>query len=306
VIEAETADGLVLAALGARARRPALALIIEPDGRQSTRSGYREAGRPENFAVDSLLPILPVDSLNIKLGVDQLPVGFSPDHNRVSIRPYLIFRRRALDLLSPAQTDDVFSASNEADRLNRLSENQIMVSLNGLVPFGDLKEGKPGTLTLVYDVGVTNGSNTNSDPNTEKDVFGRVELGWYWQRLGFFGYWSPDIYDDNQRADAAIGTGTNSAPIMSGRQLANRMTAFGPDLRLSLEPRDIPVWLETEVLFNRESDPTGFKRSFSWWGGLRSSTARSRCGRSSCSGSPPTRAMTGSMAVGSTTSRQGA
>jgi len=218
---------------------------------------------------NSLLPILPVDSLNIKLGVDQLPVGFSPDHNRISIRPYLILSRRALDLLSPAQTDSVFSSSNEADRLNRLGENQISVSLYGIVPFAGLKDlGKPETLTLVYDVGVTNGSNTNSDPNTEKDFFGRLELNWYGQRLGFFGYWSPDIYDDNQRADAAIGTGVNSALIMSGRQLANRMTAFGPDLRLSLEPWDIPVWLETEVLFNRESNPTGFKRSFSWWGGF--------------------------------------
>ena len=55
---------------------------------------------------------------------------------------------------------------------------------------------------------------------------------------------------------------------MSGRQLANRTYSFGPDLTLSLEPVDIPIWLETQVLFNRESDPTGFKKAFSWWGGF--------------------------------------
>lgn len=219
---------------------------------------------------NSLLPILPLDSLNIKAGVDQLPFAFSPEANRASVRGYLIYRRRALDLLSPAQTDSVLSSSDEADRLNRLGEPQLQIALNGLVvPFGDVKDlGKPETFTVDYEVGVTNGSNISSDPNTEKDVFGHVAFGWYGQRLGFFGYWSPDIYDDNQRADAMLGVGGNDFPVMSGRQLANRMHAFGPDLLLSLEPWDIPVWLETQVLFNRESDPTGFKKPFSWWGGF--------------------------------------
>ena len=214
---------------------------------------------------NSLLPILPLDSLNIKAGVDQLPFAFSPEANRLSIRPYLIFRRRALDLLSPVQTDSVF-AENEGDRLNRLGEPQIQVALNGLVvPFGQLTDlGKPETLSVVYEVGVTNGSNINADPNTEKDFFGRVGLEWWGQRLGFFGYYSPDIYDDSQRADGSIANGL----VLSGRQLANRMSAFGPDLYLTLEPWDIPVWLETQILFNQESDPTGFKRSFSWWGGF--------------------------------------
>jgi len=216
---------------------------------------------------NSLLPatLAPPDSLNIKIGADQLPTGFSPEPNRLSVRSYLIYRRRALDLLSPIQTDDLLP-NNEGDRLLRLGEPQIQVALNGiLVPFGALTDvGKPEALSFDYEVGITNGSNVNADPNTEKDFFGHVGIRWWGQRLGFFGYYSPDIYDDNQRDTAAISNGG----IMSGRQLANRTYSFGPDLTLSLEPVDIPIWLETQVLFNHESDPTGFKKAFSWWGGF--------------------------------------
>ena len=216
---------------------------------------------------NSLLPeqILPPDSLNIKVGVDQLPLAFSPEANRLSIRPYLIYRRRALDLLSPVQTDDLLP-NNEGDQLLRLGEPQIQVAVNGIfVPFGALTDlGKSEALSVDYEAGITNGSNNNSDPNTEKDVFGRLGMRWWGQRLGFFGYWSPDTYDDHQREDASITNGG----IFSGRQVKNQFTSFGPDLTLSLEPLDIPVWLETQVLFNRESDPTGFSKSFSWWGGF--------------------------------------
>jgi len=222
---------------------------------------------------NSLLPasIAPPDALNIKVGVDQLPLAFSPEANRFSVRPYLIYRRRALDLLSPIQTDELL-ANNGGDRLNRLGEPQIQLALNGiLVPFGALTDlGNPEALSLDYEVGVTNGSNVNADPNTEKDFFGRLGLRWWGQRLGFFGYWSPDIYDDHQREDASILNGG----IFAGQQRANRTHAFGPDLTLSLEPVGIPVWLETQALFNREGDPTGFKKPFSWWGGFTQLNAK--------------------------------
>ena len=216
---------------------------------------------------NSLLPVTlaPPDSLNIKVGVDQLPFAFSPELNRLSVRPYLIHRRRALDLLSPIQPDELLT-DNAGDRLNRLGEPQIQIALNGiLVPFGALPDlGKPEAVSIEYEAGFTNGSNLNSDPNTEKDVFGRVGIRWWGQRLGFFAYYSPDIYDDRQRETGSVLNGG----IFSGRQVANRFSALGPDLTLSLEPLDIPVWLETQVLFNRESDPTGFRRRFSWWGGF--------------------------------------
>ena len=46
---------------------------------------------------------------------------------------------------------------------------------------------------------MTNGSNTDTDPNTEKDVFGRVSARAWGQTLGVFGYWSADIYDNALR-----------------------------------------------------------------------------------------------------------
>jgi hypothetical protein len=213
---------------------------------------------------NSLLPvaIAPLDSVNLKLGADQLPLGFSAESNRLSIRDYLIYRVRALDLLSPVQPDSLPGTEN----LLRLGEPQLQFAINGLiVPFGALTDlSKPETVSLDYEVGITNGSNVASDPNTEKDFFGHVAVRWWGQRLGFFGYYSPDIYNDTQRDDGSINNGF----IMSGRQLANRFTAYGPDLTLSLEPWEIPVWLETQVLFNHESNPTAFNKSFSWWGGF--------------------------------------
>ena len=103
---------------------------------------------------NSLLPatFAPPDSLNIKIGADQLPTGFSPEPNRLSVRSYLIYRRRALDLLSPIQTDDLLP-NNEGDRLLRLGEPQIQVALNGiLVPFRALTDvGKPAKVQLRND-----------------------------------------------------------------------------------------------------------------------------------------------------------
>ncbi len=213
---------------------------------------------------NSLLPvtIAPPDSINLKLGVDQLPLGFSAESNRLSIRDYLIYRVRALDLLSPIQTDSLPGTGS----LLRLGEPQVQFAINGLiVPFGKLTDlAKRETFSLDYEVGITNGSGNSSDPNTEKDFFGHVAVRWWGQRLGFFGYYSPDIYNDTLRDDGSVFNGF----IMSGRQLANRFSAYGPDLTLSLEPWEIPIWLETQVLFNRESNPTGFKRSFAWGGGF--------------------------------------
>jgi hypothetical protein len=212
----------------------------------------------------SLLPdtIAPPYSLNLKLGVDQVPLGFSAESNRLSVRDYLIYRVRALDLLSPIQTDDLPGTGS----LLRLGEPQLQFAINGLiVPFGKVTDlAKPETLSLDYEVGVTNGSGSSSDPNTEKDFFGHAAVRWWGQRLGFFGYYSPDIYNDPQRDDGSVSNGF----IMSGRQLSNRFWTIGPDLTLSLEPWEIPLWLETQVLFNHESNPTAFNKGFSWWGGF--------------------------------------
>ena len=111
---------------------------------------------------------------------------------------------------------------------------------------------------------MTNGSNKDSDPNTEKDLFGRLAMRWQGQSLGVFGYWSPDIYSDDLRATGSIASGG----ILSGFGQRNQIYSVGPDLTLNLQPFAILVWVDNQLLFNRESNPTGFERHFSWWGGF--------------------------------------
>jgi hypothetical protein len=185
-------------------------------------------------------------------------VAFSPEHRRLSASPYLIYERRGLDLLSGIPVNDLLP-DDVRRRLLRLSEEQIGVELNGALWPG----GVSGPLRLEYHLGMTNGSNKDSEPNTEKDLFGRVAARWRGQTLGLFGYWSPDIYSDDLRSSGAITAGG----ILSG-QGHNATSSVGPDLRLSLQPWAVPVWLDTQVLFNRESIPTGFHQSFRWWGGF--------------------------------------
>lgn len=217
---------------------------------------------------NSLLPesVAPLDSANAIGGINELPLAFSPEHRRLSATPYLIYERRALDLLSGVPLDDLLS-SDQRDRLFRLSQPQVGLELNGMIMLGaqDMGMAMGTTPMLEYHLGVTNGSNKQSDPNTEKDVFGRLAMTWRQQTLGVFGSYSPDIYsDDNRRSDTFIATGTG---IHSGHG-SNKTWSVGPDLTLSLEPFGIPVWIENQVLFNRESQPTGFDKSFHWWGGF--------------------------------------
>ena len=76
---------------------------------------------------------------------------------------------------------------------------------------------------------------------------------------------------ERQLADAPDGAAFNpdtGEGVLAGLGRRNEASALGPDLTLSLEPFDIPVWLETQVLFNHESNPTGFNKSLSWWGGF--------------------------------------
>ncbi len=215
---------------------------------------------------NSLLPesMGPLDSLNVIGGINELPLAFSPEHRRLSASPYLIYLRRGLDFLSGTPVDDLLT-EDENRRLFRLSEPQIGVELNGkLTPGGRPGTTAPTVVMLDYHLGVTNGSNKDSDPNTAKDIFGRLAVRWWGQTLGIFGYWSPDIYSDSLRTNHSIATGG----IFSGAKRSNKTSSIGPDLTLRLDPWDIPLWIETQVLFNRESNPTGFDKSFNWWGGF--------------------------------------
>lgn len=205
----------------------------------------------------------PRDSVNLLAGITQLPLAYASGKVRLSVNQYLIYERRALDLISPAGVDGVFSADT-ADTLFRLSEPQTMFEVNGmLVPGKDVTEvGKPDTLWLEYHAGVANGSNSSGDNNADKDFYGRFVGRWHSQSLGVFGYFSPDTYGTDIRTQGA------AAAVLAGAPARNSMSRIGPDMTLSLAPFGIPVWLENQYLFSRESNPTGFGKSFSWEGGF--------------------------------------
>ncbi len=216
---------------------------------------------------NSLLPAdwAPQDSLNALLGITQLPLAYPSGKVRLSVNQYLVYERRPTDLLSPKKPDD-FLSSNQQDSLFRLSEPQVLAEFNGLlVPGGKPTDlGPPKTFWIEYHLGVSNGSNSKSDNNSQKDVYGRYVMRWWGQSLGVFGYYSPDTYDDGFREDASIANGG----ILSGLQRHDSTYRVGPDLGLSLAPWGIPISLKNNVLFNRDSNPTGFGKSFSWTGGF--------------------------------------
>jgi hypothetical protein len=219
--------------------------------------------------------LVPLDNVNLVAGVEELPLGISPDHRRLSVAPYLIYHRRALELLNNRGPLDDLLIKAQNDRLLRLDRAQVGVELRGFFmpgAAGPTDVGKPETLVIQYNLGITNGSNNQSDPNTGKDFSGRLAMRWWGQTLGLFGYWSPDIYSDDMRRPVPDGVAIDPANpdegVLAGLGRHNAFSSVGPDLLLSLEPWDIPVWLETQVLFNRESNPTGFNKEFRWWGGF--------------------------------------
>jgi len=216
---------------------------------------------------NSLLPasVAPPDSLNLLFGITHLPLGYASGKVRLSVTQYLVYERRALELLSPKKLEDVFT-SDELDGYFRLSEPQALLEANGmLVPFGQYTDlAKPETFWLEYHAGVTNGSNSSADLNTEKDVYARLVGRWRGQSLGVFGYYSANTYDDDFRSHGSIA----NAGILSGLNRRNSTTRVGPDLTLSLAPFGIRVWLENQLLYNHDSNPTGFDRGFTWWGGF--------------------------------------
>jgi len=213
---------------------------------------------------------VPRDSVNLLAGITQLPMGYPTGKVRLAVNQYLVYERTALDLISPRKVDSVFGGDPN-DFLFRLSEAQTVAEVNGMLAFGKpvTDTSKRDTFWAEYHLGVSNGSNAKADNNTQKDTYGRFVMRWYNQSLGFFGYRSGDIYSDNLRTTASTGVNDPAGTgIMSGAQDPNKVDRYGPDLTLSLVPFSIPVWLENAVMYNKESNPTGFGQQFKWKGGL--------------------------------------
>lgn len=224
------------------------------------------------------------DSVNGLVGITHLPLPYSPGKVRLSVNQYEIYERRALDLISPNHS----SLMGPADDLFRLSEPQILAELNGMVvPSGIVGDtAKKETLWFEYHIGATNGNNDNTNNNTSLGGYGRLVARWFNQSLGVFGFYKPDIYDDNLRTDPAFAlnnttlTSSCTAPNTGFQcnntgifnplnpQARNGASAFGVDGTLSLAPWGIPVSLDNQIMWRKETNPTGFGVAFNWRGGF--------------------------------------
>jgi len=213
----------------------------------------------------------PRDSFNLLGGITHPPLAYSPGKVRLSVNQYLIYERNALELISPRKISDSMVPGNSNDFFFRLSEPQVLAEVYGMLTFAKpvTDVGQKETFWAEYHLGLTNGSNAKADNNTQKDLYGRWVMRWYNQSLGLFAYHSPNTYGDNLRTTASAGTNVVSGTgIMSGSQDPNKATRIGPDFTLSLAPYGIPVSLDNQLMWNRESDPTGFGKEFKWHGGF--------------------------------------
>lgn len=209
----------------------------------------------------------PRDSVNLLGGITHLPLGYASGKVRLSVNQYLIYERRALDLISPKNVGEMFGSADEY--AFRLGEPQMLAEVNGMLTFGKpvTDVAKKDTFWAEYHLGVTNGSEGKADNNTTKDLYGRWVMRYFGQSLGFSAFHSGDQYDDTLRTNASIANPSNTG-IMSGLQDANKSDRRGIDFTLSLAPTGIPVWLENQYMFNNESNPTGFGKEFKWKGGF--------------------------------------
>jgi hypothetical protein len=218
----------------------------------------------------------PQDSVNLLGGITHLPLAYPSGKVRLSVNQYLVYERRGLDYISPAPVNDLFADPVVADRVFRLGEPQGLIEVNGMIVPGKPIDAvsKRDTLWLEYHAGGTNASNSASDGNVQKGVYGRFVARWYNQSLGVFGFWTPNIVDADMLRSAAARNvlGPNGNPIIRPAIFQSARTSAGPDATLSLAPFKIPLSLENNVLYNRESNPTGFGKEFIWWGGFHQLT----------------------------------
>ena len=221
------------------------------------------------FWWNNLIPGTPRDSVNMLFGISHPPLAASSGKTRLPVNQYLIYERRALDLISPRivtpDHPDSILSEEQSGYLFRLSKPQVFFEVNGiLAPGKNITDiSKQETFWIEYHLGIANGSNDHNDNNNAKDIYGRFVARYYNQSFGIFVYRSSDTYDDTLRKDISIGNGG----ILSGQWTSNSMLRVGPDVTLSLAALGAPISIKNQYMYNRESDPTGFGKEFKWQGG---------------------------------------
>ncbi len=186
------------------------------------------------------------DLLNLLVGAYELPVGFSPEHRRLSIAPYEIYEASAPMLLGLEGPRSGVASEKE---IFMLAESQLLAEL-----YGNAYSERLGVSNLYvrYHLGTSNDSNVNADNNESKSVFGRLSVTFMDQTLGFFGMYSPDVLD--------------KTPPAGFPRASSSVTRFGPDLHLRFFDERLTVKLQH--LWARDSDPTGVGTAFEFSGGF--------------------------------------
>jgi hypothetical protein len=235
--------------------------FFDPEARAHGVKSKTESGEAPYLAFISYHNLFVPDLVNLKGGIIEVPTAFSPSIHRLSFFPYLVYEATTLDVISRKGVDDIVSVPGvvpEALESNqfRLSKGQVGAQLFGRA-MPSLHQ--ISNLYVDYAVGLVNGNNINSDNNTTKDIFGRLaftyKLPTTTLALGWFSYHSANTLDNlTTNPDTAAG-------------YRDQLRRDGPDFRLTLNE---PVYINfySQILFAKDSNPTGFGQEAKWWGGF--------------------------------------
>jgi len=141
--------------------------FFDPEVRRHGTKSTLEGPDVPSLAFIGLHNLLVPDLLNIKFGVIETPLAFSPEHRRLSFFPFLVYEATALDVISRSGIDDFLSVPGVDEE--GLEKNQLRLSKGqiGALLYGRATDAihKVPNLSLDYFVGVTNGNNVNTDNN---------------------------------------------------------------------------------------------------------------------------------------------
>ena len=187
------------------------------------------------------------DLLNLRVGAYELPVGFSPEHRRISIAPYEIYEASAPSLLG-LEGPRASGVASDKD-VFKLVESQLLAEL-----YGTAYSERLGVSNLYvrYHIGTANDSNVDTDNNDGKSIFGRLSVTFMDQTLGFFGMYSPNVLDQ-------------TAPV-GFPKASSHVSRYGPDVHLRFFDERLTVKLQH--LWAHDSDPTGVGTPFDFSGGF--------------------------------------
>ena len=109
-------------------------------GRDIKFKSEKEVFEVAKFWWNNLIPGTPRDSINLAFGISHPWLASSPGKVRLSVNQYLVYERRALDLISPRfvtpDHDNNLLSEDQNGSLFRLSKPQVFFEVNGMLAPG--------------------------------------------------------------------------------------------------------------------------------------------------------------------------